>query len=556
MTDGKSSLDHLDGPGPSVESATTQFNRDWQSGLSPQIESVLAVHTDLDQTILLQSLLPAEIRQRQLLEEDVDAEEYAARFPEHQGLVDEVFGSEPALPELPPPPIRIAALPAIKESHGQFIRAGDKFASYVIEDVVGSGGMGVVYRAFHAELGRTVALKTIRLDGAQSRNAVRRFRVEAQAAAKLDHPGIVPVFDVGEQDGIPFYSMAFVDGESLTESVRKQPLSTRRAAEICLAVSHAVEHAHSHGIIHRDLKPHNILIGADGQPRVADFGLARSLMDDESNLTVDGQVLGTPAYTPPEQADGRGRESGPVADVYSIGAILYQTLVGRPPFYAPSPVETLRQVIDSEPVPLRQLNPRIDRDLETICLMCLEKKPARRYSSAAQLGDDLQAYLDHRPILARPIGWLRRIAKSCRRRPAAAALMGALLISVVVGTSIAIWLAAEANTRANEAVANLYVAQINRAYRELENGDVIAARDLLTSQLPEATGGVDHRGFEWHFLWNQCHESLQEFTVSNSAIGAFAISPDGTRIVAADSRTESVGRCHRKTAKRCPGGGV
>jgi serine/threonine-protein kinase len=268
--------------------------------------------------------------------------------------------------------------------------------------------MGVVYRARQRSLGRIVALKTILRGQLASAADFVRFRAEAESAARLDHPHIVPIYDVGEHDGQPYFSMKYVPGTTLAARLAEGPLPAREAAAILLPVCRAIAEAHQRGVLHRDLKPSNILIDADGKPHVSDFGLAKRIDTTDASrgngapaLTQSGAILGTPGYMPPEQAAGNRGTVGPASDVYSLGAILYQCLTGRPPFQAASPVDVLLMVLEQEPLPPRLLNPKADRDLEMICLKCLQKPPELRYATAAALADDLAAYLANEPISAR-----------------------------------------------------------------------------------------------------------------------------------------------------------
>jgi WD40 repeat protein/tRNA A-37 threonylcarbamoyl transferase component Bud32 len=328
------------------------------------------------------------------------------------------------------------------------------FGDYHLLEEIGRGGMGVVYKARQESLNRTVALKMI-LAGQLANDAdVKRFRAEAEAAAKLDHPGIVPVFEVGQHDGHQYFSMAFVDGESLARKLIDGLPKPRDAAVLIKQVAEAVTYAHLEGVVHRDIKPANILLQSPQSivpspqssarlgtedwglltPRLTDFGLAKKVEGD-SGLTQTGQIVGTPSYMPPEQASGK-RDVGPLADVYSLGAVLYCLLTGRPPFQADNPLDTLMQVVQQEPVAPRQLNAAIPRDLETICLKCLEKDPRRRYGSAQELVADLGRFLDHQPIVARPITSWGRTVKWAQRRPTVAALAGVsaiLLLASLVG---------------------------------------------------------------------------------------------------------------------------
>ncbi|MEQ9408218.1 MAG: serine/threonine-protein kinase [Fuerstiella sp.] len=296
---------------------------------------------------------------------------------------------------------------------------------------IARGGMGIVFRARQTRLNRTVALKMILAGQFADEADVERFHVEAEAAANLDHPGIVPIFEVGEHDNNHYFSMGLVEGESLSSMISDGPLPPRKAAQVVQKTAEAIQYAHDNGVIHRDLKPANVLIDQSGQPKVTDFGLARRL-DGDSNLTGTGQVLGTPAYMPPEQAEGQSDEIGPLADVYSLGAILYCLITGRPPFQAAGPVETLRHVLEKEVVAPRHLNPDIPKDLDTICLKCLQKDQNHRYESAAELSAELERFMNGEPILARPVSTFERLIKYARRNQPSTALACIVMIGVSV----------------------------------------------------------------------------------------------------------------------------
>jgi tRNA A-37 threonylcarbamoyl transferase component Bud32 len=313
---------------------------------------------------------------------------------------------------------------------------------YELLEEIARGGMGVVYKARQRALNRVVALKMILAGSHASTSDVARFKREAESAAHLDHPGIVPVHEIGERNGLPFIAMGFVDGPSLADRLARGPLLPSEAVAIVSSVAAAVQYAHEHGVIHRDLKPANILLDRVGGPRVTDFGLAKRA-SVESGLTVTGQILGTPSYMPPEQAEGKSDLVGPAADIYALGAVLYAALVGRPPFQAASPMETLIQVVSREPVPPRHLNAAVDRDLETIVLKCLEKLPDRRYASAADLGADLKRYVHGEPIVARgsnvPYGvrvWLRNRLQTTFWVALVAAVSSAIMGYVVVSALV------------------------------------------------------------------------------------------------------------------------
>jgi WD40 repeat protein len=327
------------------------------------------------------------------------------------------------------------AVPVVGPSPGAGV-----FGDYELLEEIGRGGMGVVCRARQVRLNRVVALKMILAGELATEDDVRRFQAEAEAAAKLDHPGIVPVHEVGRHEGQHYFSMAFVEGESLAHRVAQGLPPPREAAELTRKVAEAVAYAHAHGVIHRDLKPANILVDKQGQPRLTDFGLAKRIQGEPGasapgGLTATGQIVGTPSYMPPEQAGGRRGEAGPLSDVYSLGAVLYCLLTGRPPFQADNPLDTLLQVLEQDPVPPRRLNTAVPRDLETICLKCLQKEPRRRYQSAQELAADLDRFLTGKPILARPAGVVERALKWARRRPAAAALVAASALAALLLTA-------------------------------------------------------------------------------------------------------------------------
>jgi len=344
------------------------------------------------------------------------------------------------------------------------------FGDYELLEEIARGGMGIVYKARQTRLNRIVALKMILARSFATKEDVRRFHFEAEAAAHLQHPGIVPVFEVGEHEGQHYYSMGFVDGAPLATRLAVEVLPPADAAALIKQVADAVQFAHEAGVIHRDLKPANILLDKAGMPHVTDFGLAKRVEGD-SELTASGQVVGTPSYMPPEQAAGRIDRIGPTADVYGLGAILYAALTSRPPFQADRPVDTLMQVLEREPVSPRTLNPSVPRDLETICLKCLEKDRGRRYQSAAELAAELERFLDGRPITARPLGVMARCWRWCRRQPVTAALIAAVFVSLCVGTAVATYFAFEADRRAKGEAEQRSLAE----QREREAND---ARDL------------------------------------------------------------------------------
>ncbi|MBA4191852.1 MAG: hypothetical protein C0467_28060 [Planctomycetaceae bacterium] len=431
------------------------------------------------------------------------------------------------------------------ETHGS-ISPLPRIPGYEILEVLGRGGMGVVYRAQHLALKRMVALKMIGGAGYISQNDLTRFRIEAEALARLQHPNIVQVYEVGEHDGLPFFSLELVTGGTLAEKLNRTPQPAIEAARVVEQLARAVTTAHAAGIIHRDLKPGNVLLTANGTPKITDFGLAK-LVGTDSGQTRTGQVMGTPSYMAPEQAAGLS-EVGPTADVYALGAILYDMLTGRPPFQDDTVLGTLEQVRTKEPVAPSRLLSTVPRDIESVCLRCLEKDFWRRYFTAESLADDLRRFLDGQPVLARPVGAFERGMKWVRRKPAVAGLWAAgfLLALAVTGTAVAIGYSTElaeqrqravegereantlrdiAESRKNEVEAQKlelekqqaaiqaasrraekfkYIGDMNQAVAAWRENDSVRARGLLALHVPKA-GEADRRGFEWHFLNRQFH---------------------------------------------------
>jgi WD40 repeat protein len=472
---------------------------------------------------------------------------------------------------------------------------------YAIEELLGRGGMGVVYRARQLGLNRVVALKMIRDSALAAGQEVARFRGEAEAVARLQHPNIVQIYEIGEYEGRPYFSLEYVAGGSLDKVLGGKPLPPDEAAGLVVILARAVHHAHLHGIVHRDLKPGNVLLdsregaGSDGRagpdssrvgpskrdlpalgnPKIGDFGLAKRLVEtpNSGNLTQSGTILGTPSYMAPEQAGGKNRKIGPEVDVYALGAILYELLTGRPPFLAATPLDTLMQVINDEPVPPSRLQPKLARDLETICLKCLQKDPRKRYESGAALADDLERFLNGEPILARPVGRVERLGRWCRRNPVVAGLLAALIIVLVAGFAGVIWkwqdeMAASAEAaeqaqaakeaeaeakkqakvaRAAEKVADkgrqieadlrhralaettkaetaLYFNRVALANRYLLNNNVDQAQEILDICPPPL------RGWEWHYLKHLCRAEMFTLAGHPGKVTCVAVSPDGRHI--------------------------
>jgi hypothetical protein len=351
----------------------------------------------------------------------------------------------PSVPDdavtLPPPPAPSDT--ATLAPTGSAVAAGMAVAvpGYEIERELGRGGMGVVYQARQMKLNRLVALKMILAGGHAGAADLARFQTEAEAIARLRHPNIVQVYEVGEHEGKPFFSLEFCGGGSLEKKLGGTPLPPKEAASLVETLARAMQAAHEQKVIHRDLKPANVLLAEDGTPKITDFGLAKKL--DEAGQTQSGAIMGTPSYMAPEQAGGKSTEVGPLCDVYALGAILYECLTGRPPFKAATALDTIMQLVSDEPVPPMQLQPKTPRDVETICLKCLQKEPARRYESATALADDLRRYLEGDAVSARPLGEWESAVRWARKHPVTAVLTvltatGMLLWTVVLVTTFVV----------------------------------------------------------------------------------------------------------------------
>lgn len=349
---------------------------------------------------------------------------------------------------------------------------------YELEKKIGQGGMGVVYKAYHRSLRRTVALKIITGGGLRDEIDIARFHIEAEAAARLDHPGIIPVYDVGEHNGNHFYAMAYVEGPSLSSFVGQdaKKLPPRRAAEIMEQVCRAVQYAHDRAVIHRDLKPANIMLENGEIPRLADFGLAKNMHEDDG-LTMTGQVMGTPSYMAPEQATGKLDQISNRTDVYSLGATLYALLAGRPPFAGGTMLETIRQVVRADPEPLTQIVHAIPQDLQTICEKCLAKNPQDRYASAEEVADDLRRFLDGFPISARPLSFWARGWRLCQRHPVESSLLAVALTAIVVGSIVSV----NYGIQANQALRDVKRNQ-QKLRSAVKKTFVFASEDILAQE--------------------------------------------------------------------------
>lgn len=532
-----------------LENLCLRFKRGLIAGEEPRIEDFLACVGNGARTACLRALLAIELNYVQASGCLPSVDEYLHRFPNDRAIVLETFL------QLVTPPVsaeqsteqsaeQSTEQPSTQPAGGSttftyvptaetidpvdtlvgsdaFEKPKDGstqeriFGDYVLLEPIARGGMGIVYKALQRRLNRTVALKMILSGELASAEQVRRFYVEAEAAAKLDHPGIVPVFEVGQVANQHFYSMAFVEGTSLASRLDDGPLGSIEAARLIEQVARAVQYAHEQGIIHRDLKPQNVLLDVKGQPRVTDFGLARNLELD-STLTASGQVVGTPSYMPPEQALGRLDQIGPPADVYALGATLYQSLTGQRVFIAPTPMDTILMVLEREPVAPRQLCPAISRDLETICLKCLRKDPAQRYPTAIALAEDLRRWLDNEPILARPVTRLERTIKWAKRHPAAASLIMACATGLLGYALVGLYLyrshpdRVRAVASQTSAEADLRIAEAERLAAEATRLQLEKERNAAESQKRQLELEQElQKGLDVKNAWNQFLLDLQ-----------------------------------------------
>jgi hypothetical protein len=502
-----------------TEDACRALQDYWAAGQRVPVEHFLLNHPQLAATSeAVLELVLLEVALREEAGESPSLTELEARFPAlaaplklqaefRDGLRQTVAPSQPVV------------LPAAPTSGGFLI------SGYEILREIGRGGMGTVYEARQLGLNRRVALKMIGGGPLPAEREITRLTTEAEAVSRLQHPNVVQIYEVGVYRGQPFLALELVEGGTLADRLRSGPLTPWSAAELIETLAKAVHAVHERGIVHRDLKPANVLFTQPGEgaplgiPKLTDFGLAK-LLDGGSNPTRSGETLGTPGYMAPEQVTG-GKDIGPAADVYGLGAILYESLTGRAPFSGATIAETLLRVGHSDPQPLSQLRSGIPRDLQTICLKCLEKSPARRYGSAAALADDLQRFLRGEPVHARPVGALGRAWKLVRRYPLVAALVVLVFVAVIAGLIgvLVQWqkaeqarghlqnaLEAEAHQR-TEAELQLYYGRIAQSILLWESGDVDQARDLLASCVP-ADGQHDPRGWEWYYLDRFFHPEL------------------------------------------------
>jgi eukaryotic-like serine/threonine-protein kinase len=406
-------------------------------------------------------------------------------------------------------------------------RTAPVIPGYEITGELGRGGMGVVYKARQTQLNRPCALKMILAGAYATPEVAARFLAEAEAIARLQHPHIVQIHHIGEAEGLAFFELEFVPGGSVDQQLDGTPRPPGQAARLAEQLACGIAEAHRLGIVHRDLKPGNILLAADGTPKITDFGLAKAV-GSESGLTRSEAILGSPSYMAPEQAGGRANTVGPAPDIYAVGAVLYELLTGRPPFRGATILETLEQVKTIEPVPPSRLVPQLPRDIETICLHCLQKDPARRYDSAAALAEDLRRYRAGEPIVARPVGPAERAWRWCRRNPVVAGLTAAILLLVVAGFAGVTWNYWRAEAARRQLESALYFHRIALAHRELSVDNLGRALELLE----ECPQGL--RQWEWHYLERLCRiDPLVVHDPGKAEVNSVAFSPDGERLATA-----------------------
>jgi WD40 repeat protein len=442
------------------------------------------------------------------------------------------MNAQPDVPATAPAPPDLA--PLLAKSTPAIGVKFHYFGDYELLEEIARGGMGIVFKARQMSLNRLVAVKLISSGTLATEELVKRFKAEAEAAASLSHPNIVPIYEIGEHQGQHYFSMGLIEGPNLRQALSqiqnpksktRNPSEPRQAARLVSTIARAVHYAHQRGVLHRDIKPSNILLDAKGEPHLTDFGLAK-LIEKESTLTQTNAVMGTPAYMSPEQARGGTKGVTTVADVYGLGAVLYEMLTGSPPFGATTFMETIRQVLDREPRPPSIFSAATDRDLETICLKCLEKEPNRRYGSADALANELDRWLRHEPIQARPITAVERVQKWVRRRPAIAALAAGLALAFMAGLGGVTWQWRRAERERDAAQLNLYVANMNLVAPAWEQNNARRVRELL-----DQTAKFADRGFEWYYGQRQAHLNRKTLYGHLGAVRAVAFSPDSQRIV-------------------------
>jgi WD40 repeat protein len=539
-----------------IEQACTRFEAAWKAGQRPALGEFLRDTTEPERSELLRELLGLVLAYCPGRAEPPALEEYLVRFAwDVEGArthgphavapaprrLDQFDGRE-TVPVAPgqatgEDPRRTAAYfpasPAAGERCAPPAAQLPSIPGYQVLDVLGKGGMGMVYRARHLRLDRLVALKTILAKPQLGEESLNRFLREARAVARLRHPNIVQIYEISECGERPYLALEFVEGGGLDKQLAGTPRPPRAAGELVEVLARAMQHAHHCQVVHRDLKPANVLMTAHGVPKITDFGLAKQL-DADGGETRPDMILGTPSYMAPEQAAGKAGECGPPADVYALGAILYELLTGRPPFKGASWQDTLEHVRSQEPVPPSRLQPNVPRDLQTICLKCLEKDAGKRYASAEALADDLRRFLINQPILARPARVWERAFKWAKRRPAVAALAGALIGISVLAFGLVTWEWWEASRQRRRAERLVVRLSLDRAQSLGQGGDV--GRGMLwlanaLDNLPEGSAELEQAVRASLVAWHRQLHPLHHLFAHPAPVARAAFSPDGSTIL-------------------------
>jgi WD40 repeat protein/serine/threonine protein kinase len=555
-----------------------------RAGESVRVEELLEIYPDLagnDEAVL--ELIHAEISTRKDMGERPTLGEWQARFPRLLPRVEQIvsvrnlFDSE--MPTLTDSSAASADVIASSQVADGRVQIGNRY--HILQEI-GRGGMGVVYRARDADLKRIVALKMILAGEHAGLRERARLRLEAQATAQIMHPNVVQIFEIGEHEDLPFLAMEYVAGGNLSRTLRAMPQAFRWSARMTETMARAIHVAHLRGIVHRDLNPSNILIAVDGTPKISDFGLAKFLVDD-SGISLNGVILGTPSYMAPEQVSGNSNAIGVGTDVYALGALLYEMLTGAAPFRGFTPMETLCQVMEAELVPPSRLRHGVPEDLETICLKCLERDPARRYSSAEDLADDLRRYLDNQTIQARRKSFFRSALQWSRRQPQAARLLGMcltlfvmLLVVVIAYNHYVVEMARQSehawsmamkvknasdvqsgkySSEDSTARQREYDAQLFQIKQSIESGQVELAWDLLDPVLTRVAATTSEgAGFELRYLNRLMKRNASILSEHGTNVTCLAVSPGEGTLVSGDSDGQVIlWDLHRNTRQYCQG---